>query len=90
MRVNLEYPIKKKASFGFGCEVELDHLILRRPTVDDLKGLNLMDPRFQVESFKILISRISGESIETIGKIDVSDWTYLGEAFAKLTQRGRN
>lgn len=86
MKVNLEFPIKKRGMLGIG-DVLIDHLILRRPTVADMRGLNF-DPAHQIESFRVLIHRISGLPLELIDKIDVSDWQSLGDAFARLTSRG--
>lgn len=82
MKIKLEHPIKKTSMMGIG-DVTIDEIELRRPSINDLFGLDFNGPN-QARSFALLISRLSGLSPSMVSKIDMKDYITISEWFNKV------
>ena len=86
MIIKLSHPILTTKLFKY---VTISEIEIRRPVVGDLKNLNMANDKDTQESFKMMLSRISGLSIKDIEKLDLKDWMEITKIFNEMVSGKR-
>jgi hypothetical protein len=76
--IKLSEPIRVKTFFGF--EETIDIISIRAPKAKDIMGLPFNDPNKQTEAMGVLISRLSGLSMDVVEEMDLADFLNVSNA----------
>lgn len=87
MKVKLEFPVKKNWLIGMGFTY-VDEVVIRRPTVGDMKGLFWIPPHDHA-SFMILVSRLTGLPLSVVSEIDLRDYHQIADCINGMWSTGR-
>ena len=85
VKIKLGYPLKQKSFFNTVEMPPIEILLIKRPTVDDMAGLDFSPDKANA-SMAILITKLTALDLKEVKKMDLSDYMKISTVINNMIQ----